>query len=355
MTRLPSLTGLRMIAACMVFVSHAAYFTGRPQLSFLYPLGSAGVSLFFILSGFVLTVSARDEDTVTAFWRRRVAKIYPSHVVAWAVIMLLVWQAGVPRSAPATLADDLQNLLLVQTLDPLHPSITGGNGVAWSLVCELVFYLLFPLLLPLARRIPGNRLMLAAGLAVLAVWLVPAATLALSGPPMGGPIGAELSAGQVSFAYLWPLSRLPEFVLGMIISRMRAPRLGMVAAGGLMVAALAVAPLLPAPFRLVAVTALPLALLIRATAAADQHARPSWLRTPVMVLLGDISYAFYLLHFTAFMAVFHFFGGATAVRIAAVFAITIVASWLLHRFVERPCMRLFATKRRRSQPEELVS
>ena len=40
-------------------------------------LGPLAVSLFFILSGFVLTRFARPGDTARAFWRRRVVKIYP--------------------------------------------------------------------------------------------------------------------------------------------------------------------------------------------------------------------------------------------------------------------------------------
>ncbi|MFD3872816.1 acyltransferase [Streptomyces sp. NPDC058623] len=48
-------------------------------------LGPVGVSLFFVLSGFVLSVSARKTDTAGAFWRRRLMKIYPT-----------TWSSGPP-------------------------------------------------------------------------------------------------------------------------------------------------------------------------------------------------------------------------------------------------------------------
>jgi peptidoglycan/LPS O-acetylase OafA/YrhL len=42
---------------------------------------ATGVSFFFVLSGFVLTWSARPDDIATGFWRRRIARIYPVHLV----------------------------------------------------------------------------------------------------------------------------------------------------------------------------------------------------------------------------------------------------------------------------------
>lgn len=46
-------------------------------------VGRSALSFFFVLSGFVMTWSARPGDTATAFWRRRAAKIYPLHAVTW--------------------------------------------------------------------------------------------------------------------------------------------------------------------------------------------------------------------------------------------------------------------------------
>lgn len=159
---LPSLTGLRFLAAFSVFISHAAFIGGTTagvDLSYLYPLGAMGVSFFFILSGFVLTYSSRENDSATAFLKIRFFKIFPNHAAVWLGIILMVHFVGLTRMPPGariTLSDDLSNLFLVDTLIPRMP--TGrGNDVAWSLTCEFVFYLLFPLLLPLLRRVPVAR------------------------------------------------------------------------------------------------------------------------------------------------------------------------------------------------------
>ncbi|MET7486103.1 acyltransferase [Streptomyces sp. NPDC005538] len=347
--RLPTLTTLRFGAAFAVFVSHAAFFGGVAagiDLSRLYPLGGVGVSFFFVLSGFVLTHSARDGDTAPAFWGRRFFKIFPNHVVVWTAIILLIHLAGltrVPPTAKISTLNDVSNLLLVETLFPKAPT-GAGNGVAWSLTCELVFYLLFPVLLPMIRRIPARRLTAAAVLGLVVVWSVPLVSLAFAGPPAGGPLGAEMSVDQLVFTYFWPLVRLPEFVLGILLARIHheGPRRlpGLPTAFLLFVVSLLAAPLLPPPFRLTAVTALPLALLILAGAAHDTRGRKSPLNSRTGVFLGDISYAFYLIHFTALVAVFQIADGRLpAAAVAIALAIALGAARLLYTTVELPVMQ----------------
>src|SRR5690606_41368269 len=90
-SRLPSLTGLRFFAAFLVFLFHLslldAYSTDGeghgPFASALRNGGWAGVTFFFILSGFVLTWSVRDGDTPRAFWAPRLGKLLPNHGVAF--------------------------------------------------------------------------------------------------------------------------------------------------------------------------------------------------------------------------------------------------------------------------------
>ena len=94
-SRLESLTGMRFLAALLVFGCHAAvlgYFAPETELrlmKFTYSGGWIGVVFFFVLSGFVLTWSVRPGDTPRAFWRRRVCKIYPNHLVTALAAILL--------------------------------------------------------------------------------------------------------------------------------------------------------------------------------------------------------------------------------------------------------------------------
>ncbi|UNO38717.1 acyltransferase [Streptomyces sp. MST-110588] len=361
--RLPSLTGLRFVAAFGVFVCHVATSeaarTGTWPSPVLFLLGPVCVSVFFVLSGFVLTLSARETDTVRGFWRRRIVKIYPNHLVVWATIMVLVRGIGMPtHGVHPTVLGDLANALLVHTLIPLPGFGLAGNSVAWSLTCELLFYLLFPLLLPLVTRIRTKGLPAAALIAAVAVWAVPLSMLGIDGPLLEhGPLPGKVSMTQMALVYMFPPCRLPEFLLGMVLARMHMNgfrvRVGVTASAGLLCAALFLGvAVLPAPFLPAAATVVPVALLIRATAALDTQGRRSLLRTPGAVFLGDLSYAFYLEHATVIAALLYYADGlGNAYWVACVaFPVALAAAWLLHTLIERPCMRRLTTGRPRSLP-----
>src|SRR3954470_17084064 len=77
---LPSLTGLRWVAALLVFAFHSAgYGVLTTSWWHLTRFGFIGVSFFFVLSGVVLTWSSRPGQTSRQFYWRRFARIYPSH------------------------------------------------------------------------------------------------------------------------------------------------------------------------------------------------------------------------------------------------------------------------------------
>ena len=96
-SRLPTLTGMRFIAAAMVFLFHANLegLFASPEAGGTFNAiasqgGWTGVGFFFILSGFVLTWAARPGDSTPRFWRRRFFKIYPNHLVTFIAALLLL-------------------------------------------------------------------------------------------------------------------------------------------------------------------------------------------------------------------------------------------------------------------------
>src|SRR4051794_6620867 len=95
-SRLPALTGLRFVAALMVFMFHAInafiFADKNVQSGFdrLFHQAASGVSFFFVLSGFVLTWAVRPTDSIGAFLRRRVVRIYPNHLVTYVVAFSLI-------------------------------------------------------------------------------------------------------------------------------------------------------------------------------------------------------------------------------------------------------------------------
>ncbi|KPC93336.1 isovaleryltransferase, partial [Streptomyces sp. NRRL F-6602] len=95
---------MRFVAAGMVFLSHIAtggtFASGSETAQALHTVtktaSTVGVSFFFLLSGFVLTWSARPGDTYGGFLRRRLVKIYPNHLFTFCLAMVLFAAAATP-------------------------------------------------------------------------------------------------------------------------------------------------------------------------------------------------------------------------------------------------------------------
>ncbi len=342
---LPSLTGLRFVAALLVFGFHLHVFgvfrpgPGASALRAVFGPGAVGVSFFFVLSGFVLAWSARPGDTAGRFLRRRFARVYPNHLATAVVAVGIAAVTGVGLSAAVI----VPNLLLIQAWSPEPGVYFGLNTVAWSLSCEAFFYALFPLLHRLVVRLPVRALWPAVAAALGSVWLVPLLTLPLSQPHRYWAI------------WVLPLSRLPEFVAGMLLARVvragRWPGVDWRAVALVAAACYVAAAHLPTGLRLVAGTVVPLALLIPALAATDLAGRHTVVAGRTAVYLGELSFAFYLVHELVLRALAKLVGvghgqlAGTGLSLAAL-GTAVAASALLHHLVELPGMRLLAGGRR---------
>lgn len=136
--RLDSLTGVRAFAALMVFGYHAIHYLPGGELAF-FGAGMTGVSLFYILSGFVLAWVYRPSDNPGLFYRRRFARIYPAYIVA----VLIAIAVAVATRGFSTV--DLAAFTLLQSWWPNPAVYYAASPVFWSLSCEAFFYLVFPL------------------------------------------------------------------------------------------------------------------------------------------------------------------------------------------------------------------
>jgi peptidoglycan/LPS O-acetylase OafA/YrhL len=373
-SRLPSLTGMRFLAAAMVFVFHTAISfafanqtVGFAYLFFVSGLGSIAVSFFFVLSGFVLTWSAREHDSAPMFWRRRFFKIFPNHVVTFAAALVLMSIAGQAIRIPETVS----NLFLVQSWVPRYNFVTSANGPAWTLACEVLFYLCFPLLFAALHRVKGNVLWVLAAATTAVIMVIPAISLAALPSTPAFPWGPA-SWVQIWFVNYFPVSRLFEFVLGILLARIvmsgKWIRLPLPVALGIGFVGYGVSLFVPTHFlyRYAAVMVIPLALIIAAGAAADLKGRKTVFAGRAMVFLGEVSFAFYLVHFLVLTYGHRAFGvsinpigdvtgpqWSTPIAIAffvASFAVSLLCAWALYALVERPIMRRWANPRVRPVP-----
>ncbi len=298
---------LRFLAASLVVLNHfATYARTLPQvadrpadrafefLSSFEGLGAVGVHIFFVISGFVITMSAahlRGRGGVLRFVLARFWRIFPTLWMSTAIAVLAHWITG------ADLAFVAERGLKSALLLPVGPY---ADGVVWTLILEMVFY---------------------AGIAVL-VWR-----------GKGGFSNAAQWLGMVSSGFIlcyvglhiWRpevaliLSRFPFkllllhhgvfFALGMLLwdrllrqSRARGPVeaicfMGLLLAGFLQIALLSQIPLSKALWACLLFALALVGLLASVKGAAYVPKQKS------QRFLGDLSYPLYLNHYTLGMSI----------------------------------------------------
>jgi peptidoglycan/LPS O-acetylase OafA/YrhL len=152
-----SLDGLRCVAIAPVFVSHALMTAGIPS----FVPGNFGVTLFFFLSGYLITTLLRIELERTGgidfkrFYIRRALRIFPTCYLVLALAALYGWQQG--SMDPWWLLGQvfqLTNYLLIA--GTWTAPIAPYTDVFWSLAVEEHFYLVFPALFLLLARLRTN-------------------------------------------------------------------------------------------------------------------------------------------------------------------------------------------------------
>lgn len=134
--KLEALQDLRGIAIFLVVLFHAG---GIFDLT-SFRHGGIGVSLFFMISGFVIAyVHAKDNGLREAFTfaKKRVARVYAPYIPPLLAMLVLFWWTGSGSEYHRDLSNILKNVLLVQKpSESIHP-------YAWSLVYEIFYYFTF--------------------------------------------------------------------------------------------------------------------------------------------------------------------------------------------------------------------
>jgi peptidoglycan/LPS O-acetylase OafA/YrhL len=188
-SRIAGFEGLRALAAGSIVLLHACSILAGARLitvpEVLFAPLIYGVTLFFVLSGFLLwrpvalaIATAGPLPSVRRYARNRALRILPAYWVILALTALVLGSARLVPVAPQPLAGMLHDprlllddALLVQGLSP--STLASGIEPAWSLSVEATFYLLVPVLAllaaRLARRASGRRPRLLASLAPAAV------------------------------------------------------------------------------------------------------------------------------------------------------------------------------------------
>jgi|AGTN01.2.fsa_nt_gi Predicted acyltransferases len=213
------LTSLRFFAAFAIVVAHSARFFGS-----IHELEHAihielrqGVTFFFVLSGFILTVIYSGNDFTKrsvffSFIRKRIARLWPLHITTLVINAILVPTSTMITSW-ATLAIFFANALMLQSIIPLRQFYLSFNVVSWSISTEFYFYASLPILLLLARRSMWLPL-----LAVLPVALSVITLGNVLNLPIGYPNNCD-GLTHMALVYINPLVRVFDFAVGVVTAQ----------------------------------------------------------------------------------------------------------------------------------------
>jgi peptidoglycan/LPS O-acetylase OafA/YrhL len=302
---LHQLTGLRLFAALAVYFSHVAAPAGSPDwLRALQKSGYAGVTFFFVLSGFVLALNyfdtLRTPRQVRSYVAARIARVFPLYLVALSWPAVHLWASG---KLPEWHL--LQKVLGIQAWNPdLHVAF-GFLGPAWSISVELFLYATLPLLVPLVRLLDRHVATLLTAIALVLAGLF---VLAWLFDAVGrGDLAPADPASAHRWLYRTPLVRVGDFLVGVLAARVylriRDRRANARLGAWLVPVAIAATFLLAAQTSLVntawswdAMYAVPAVTLILGLAVAPESPVARLLSLRGVVFLGEASFAFYLCH-----------------------------------------------------------
>lgn len=167
----PNLDGIRAFACISVFIEHVFLYLNKRELQsgeswfhshFIQGAGAMGVSLFFVLSGFLITYllirekEARKTIHIGFFYMKRILRIWPLFLLI-TITGFFILPLAMGRFDGQTVSDHLPWFLtFTNNFDRILTGFSGsGNdslGVLWSVAVEEQFYLLWPLLILLCSK-----------------------------------------------------------------------------------------------------------------------------------------------------------------------------------------------------------
>lgn len=338
-----SIQACRGLAALLVVLHHlgAAFasskYFGVAAFAVPFTAGDAGVEFFFVLSGFIITwVHFEDFGHPTGVWRylrKRAVRIYPAYWIVFAAVYLA---AQVSPSLRAAVPHAWATILKSLTLVPQNSAVVGAGGapvivVAWTLQYEVCFYVLMALCI--VSRLVG---IMAVALLLINVGLC--------------------HFGECSFPRSFFADNLMLlFGLGALIACCR--KLSITVRRARMVAALAAVAFLscgafeaamgtgtlPIDRRLLygLLSGILILALVQAESAGELSINHRW-----MALLGDASYALYLIHYPLISALCKFMmlvglSGVTGAFVAypLILGACLLAAVGFHLGIEKPLLR----------------
>lgn len=339
------LTSLRMFFALFVFLSHLAFLKNDTHyaniFNSIFDEGFLGVSFFFILSGFILSYNYKEKFfrgnfSKKEFYISRLARVYPVHLATTAIVLLLTFsQSGQGWEYL------IQHIFLIQSFfleENIHFSL---NSPSWSISDELFFYLLFPFAFLISEKIRSY---------IFIFYLIGILVLNM-----------QLDKNQNHYwLYISPWVRFSDFLLGIILfdlyekikvnySKVKIPTF-VFESGAILLFVLFFVfhSKIDISYRYSIYYWLPMATIILVFALShvvnEKSIITKFLSNKYMVLAGEISFCFYLLHVLEIQVLNYIkkmflFDIDLMLFSLIIFIVTLIASFIMYKYIEKPLNR----------------
>ena len=208
-----SLTSLRFFAAFAIVLHHTKGVVFSSEFMKGVPL-DAGVSFFFVLSGFILSYvySGRMKSIgLYKFYTSRFSRIWPPHIFTFVLVLVFLptydWMNGANEGWLVALL----NASLLQSAVPVPEYYFSFNSVSWSISAEMFFYAAFPLLLSGLNKNWHFKLAALLLLGGVSAYIVDISGLNYYSPDKWTEFSAH------GLAYISPLFRVQEFFMGVLL------------------------------------------------------------------------------------------------------------------------------------------
>ncbi len=337
---IPSLDGIRAVAVSLVFFAHSG-------LENIIP-GGLGVTIFFVLSGYLITTLMRIEHTRSGaisyrgFYLRRLLRLMPPLFIVIAAAGLLSALSIIDGDfTPGGLISSLLYFGNYYVIAHDFHGIPAGLGVLWSLAIEEHYYLIYPPLAALLLRVGRVGLsvtvlsILCATVLVWRYWLV-------------------FHGGSDAHITMATDTRVDSILVGCLMALLCNPWLDRVlvpkALNDWGIAVVCITVLMGTllyrdeVFRLTArytLQSLAIAPLIYLAVARADRLPFRWLNTRPLVYIGTISYTIYLSHHVILLGLAKHWPQMNWILLMLVAAVlTLALAEPMRRWVEQPCARL---------------
>lgn len=202
MEKIISLQYVRTIASLLVLWFHVLQRLNIKPFGDFFLSGGYAVDLFFVLSGFIIYKTCRDNENWKSFAIRRLLRIYPLYLF---LLILFTLYYTLFHGREYTISDYIQNILMLPYDGPLTTK-SLIIGPAWSTCFEVYFYIIFTIMLIFStdkKHIVFILMILMAGINILK------------------RIGFHGINEQEVFQYLYSIAGSPHilnFVLGIVLA-----------------------------------------------------------------------------------------------------------------------------------------